>query len=316
MSNLSKKTKKKLGKAKKPFKQASGRAMLTAPSSHDTVNAVAKLATKVMATGGSFGGFKAKKGKLRDRLNAWLESLANPFVSEPVKCPVNFNPMPTLQSTVLRTTSTLKLVCVPGTTIQVCLFPGHTTLVDADEMDGPSYHQNWQIVGGSNYYPVGPITYPDGASVNRAPIPGVVSYIAAAQGGGSLAGVAVDTSQTTPIQNSPISYDTVPPFIGSAKNGYHTRYKMTAMGVRFRNESVTVNSGGEFYTVQPLNTVALSTVNAYSLYPTFRNHGVCSTNEGNVSWIPRIQDLSFYHPGHKMFLRLIPLQLQEFCCGS
>lgn len=299
--NISKKGKKAIKKVvkvveKKQNLSGAGRASVS------TINATAKMASKIMGAGYQFAGLKQSKGKLRDRLSSWLEALADPFGSDPQKCPVNFNPMPTLQTTTMRTTSTLKQSVPTGANLQICLFPGHTALVDADEMDGPSYHQNWQYIGSlAGPAPVGPMQYPDAGAVVRAPIDGVMSTIANTGGGGGgtigTNSVCVDTSvASSTYGSSPIYYDTAVPFTGSSKNGYHTRSKLTAMEVRFLNETPEVNRGGTFYTVQPLNTVAFSSINQYALYPTFKDHGICDEKEGRVSWIPRVQDLAFYHP--------------------
>lgn len=298
--NISKKGKKAVKKVVKVVEKKQNLAGASR-SSVNTINATAKMASKIMGAGYQFPGLKQSKGKLRDRLSSWLEALADPFSSDPQKCPVNFNPMPTLQTTTMRTTCTGKVVVPVGNNYQLCLFPGHTLLVDADEMDGPSYHQCWQIIGAS-YFPVGPMQYPDSVSVNRTPIGGVASWItnAGGGGGGSIGSnsVCLDTSVASATYNSAaLQYDTTVPFTGSPKNGFHTRYKLTAMEIRFNNETPEVNRGGSFYSVQPLNTVAFDAINKYALYPTFYNHGICDEKEGRVSWIPRIQDLSFYHPG-------------------
>lgn len=297
--NISKKGKKAVKKVVKAVekKNLSG----SNKSTVSTINATAKMASKIMGAGYQFAGLKQSKGKMRDRLSNWLEALASPFTSDPQKCPVNFNPMPTLQTTTMRTTWTSKVGLPAANNYQVCLFPGHTLLVDADEMDGPSYHQCWQIVG-PNYFPIGPMQYADSSSVLRFPINGVASTITnVAGGGGGTVGpnsVCLDSSVvSTTYSTQPLYYDTQVPFTGSAKNGYHTRYKLTAMEVRFSNETPEIDRGGNFYTVQPLNTVGFDSINKYALYPTFYDHGICDEKEGRVSWIPRIQDLSFYHPG-------------------
>lgn len=297
--NISKKGKKAIKKVVKRVEQRnlSG----NANGSVASINATAKMASKIMGAGYQFAGLKQSKGKLRGRLSNWLEALADPFSSDPQKCPVNFNPMPTLQTTTMRTTSTTKVVVSSLNNFQLCLYPGHTLPVDADEIDGPSYHHNWQIIG-SLVKPVGPMRYLDAASNSQDPVGGVYSYITNSAGGGGGGimsnSVCTDTSvSTAPYTNLPVYYDTAVPFTGLAKNGYHTRYKLTAMEVRFLNETVEVNRGGTFYTVQPLNTIAFSSINQYAIYPTFRDHGLCDTREGRVSWIPRVQDLSFWHPG-------------------
>lgn len=295
--NISKKGKKAVKKVvKKVEKNLAG----NSNGSVATINATAKMASKIMGAGYQFAGLKQSKGKLRGRLSDWLEALANPFNSDPQKCPVNFNPMPTLQTTTMRTTWTSKLVVGASNNVQIALFPGHTVLVDTDEIDGPSFHQNWQAVG-TSYFPVGPMQYPDASAVNRRPIGGVISGITNAGGGGGgtigTNSVCTDTSvSSATYSNASLFYDVDVPFVGSSKNGYHTRYKLTAMEVRFSNETPEVNRGGSFYSVQPLNTVSFSSINQYALYPTFHDHGICDEREGRVSWIPRVQDLAFYHP--------------------
>ncbi len=299
MSNLP--SKKKIGKkSKKMVKKVIEKASIAGTSnvSAKTVNKVAKMGSKVMGAGYNFAGFTPKKGMLRDRLQNWLEALARPFDMDPQKCPVNFNPMPTLQTTVMRTTVTEKIAINAGQNFQYVLFPGHTAPVDADELDGPSYHQNWQALPAGAVYPVGPMQYADAGSVLRSPIIGVKTWIAGAGGGGTISsGVCQDTSSTGgAYTNQPIVYDVAVPFTGSAKNGYHTRYKLTAMSVKFLNETPEVNRGGNYYSVQPLNSVSFPAINQYALYTTFHDHGLCDQKEGTVSWIPRVQDLSFYHP--------------------
>lgn len=296
--NISKKGKKAVKKVVKVVEKKQGLSG-SGKASVNTINATAKMASKIMGAGYQFPGLKQSKGKLRDRLSNWLESLADPFTSEPQKCPVNFNPMPTLQTTTMRTTVTSK-VAIPATNnYQLCLFPGHTRLVDNDEMDGPSYHQNWQIVG-ANFYPVGPMRYADAGAVVRSPIIGVASHANGAGYGGQIGpnSVNIDTSVASANYSSnPLFYDVAVPFTGSPKDGFHTRFKLTALSIRFLNESPELNRGGTFYSVQPLNSVAFSAINQYALYPTFHDHGICDEKEGRVSWIPRVQDLAFYHPG-------------------
>ena len=247
--NISKKGKKAIKKVVKKVERREHRNLAgNSNGSVATINATAKMASKVMGAGYQFAGLKQSKGKLRGRLSNWLEALADPFSCDPQKCPVNFNPMPTLQTTTMRTTYTAKLVAIASSNAQLALYPGHTALVDSDEMDGPSYHQNWQYVGSlAGVRPVGPMQYPDASAVNQPPIGGVYSVIlnSAGGGGGGIAtnSACVDTSVTTaPYASYPMYYDVAVPFTGSSKNGFHTRYKLTAMEIRFLNETPEVLS--------------------------------------------------------------------------
>lgn len=277
-------------------------------SSSKTTNQLAKVSSQIMKQGYSFGGLTAHKGKLRSRLAAWLAAVGDPFKNPPAKCPVNYNPMPTLQTQVFRTTASGKVQVQSGRNIQWTLFPGHTLAVDADEMDGPSYHMNWQCSNPSgvvNFHPVGPVNVLDGVVTTATNC--IISSVdnTGGKNGGSIGvnSVVTDTSYynaASPAQSSTaVAFDTTLPLTANAKDGGHTRWKLTAMEIRFRNETPEVDRGGEFYSVQPLNTVQFDAIKAYSLFATFRNHGICDVKEGSVKWIPRVQDLAFWHCGPK-----------------
>lgn len=281
---------------------------LAGVSSSKSTNQVAKIASQIMKQGNSFGGLFAHKGKLRSRLADWLAAVGDPFKNPPAKCPVNYNPMPTLQTQVFRTAVTGKVSAAVGRNLQITIFPGHTLAVDNDEMDGPSYHMNWQAVNsgaGVSYYPIGPVVVDD--SGLATPVCATLSSVdnTGGKGGGTIGAnsTVTDTSYfsaAAPAQSTAaLSYDTPLPLIATAKSGAHTRWKLTAAEIRFRNETPEVDSGGEFYSVQPLNTVQYDSIKAYSLFTTFRNHGICRLKEGSVKWIPRVQDLAFWHCGPK-----------------
>ncbi len=232
------------------------------------------------------------KGCLKPRLNRWLQCLSRPFEIEAVKCPVNFNPMPTLQTSLWTTTSTLKVNAPSGQNVQFTLYPGHTLLVDADEMDGPSYHQNWQNVNGV-VRPVAPVQYADASAVIRNGFNAVMSLSPVGTAGVGTNSVVNDTSTSA---STVIEFDNALPLSGTPKDSSHTRYKLVGMGIRFSNETPGLTRGGTFMSVQPLTTNAYANIQFYAKHPTFKDHGLCDEKRGELSWIPRIQDLAFYHP--------------------
>lgn len=238
---------------------------------------------------------------LKPRISDYLSLLAKPFTTETVRCPINFNPMPTPFSMTARSNWLYKGIVAAGANLQVVIFPGHTAPVDADEMDGPSYHSNWQLIGNPSVtVPVGPISYADAGAVQRAGCLGVISTYS--NGTVSTGSVILDTSTNVSL---PIYPDTYLPITGMAKNSSHTRYKMLASGIKFCNETTESTRGGTFYSVQPVlaglplgvSGAAGGAIKDWTKYPTFFDHGLCDEKQGVVSWIPRTQDIAFWHPG-------------------
>lgn len=233
---------------------------------------------------------------LKPRLSDWLDLLADPWKLESPKCPITYNPMPTTSSMVARSTFINKFTVPAGSNLQIVILPGHTTPVDSDEMDGPSFHSNWQIIGNpASTNPVGPVPYVDAFSVLKPGVLGVSSIYAS----GTLTSGSVITDTST-AASSAIFQDSALPIVGLSKEGGHTRYRMLASGIKFANETVEMNRGGTFYSVQPTLATLPGLGNAikdWAKFPTFYDHGLCDEKQGVVTWIPRLQDLAFYHPG-------------------
>jgi hypothetical protein len=255
---------------------------------------------------------KSVKGsnKLLPRLERYLASLARPFDTEVVKCPVNYNPVPTFITTLARMTKTTQMLTVyDGTTTELDLFPGHASIVENQNpsgapvlqtesaMDGVAYHAAPQWIGPSGGVPfgglfcIGPIgstdltrTYPPafGMSTDHLPIVGGVAASATSSvvppAGGAIYPAIADT---------PLPY--------SASTGAaHARWKLVSMGVRIINVTQELNRGGSVITCQPVNPQNFPTIAEFSINPTWRDHGPCD-KAIEVSWIPRAEDMAFWH---------------------
>lgn len=230
-------------------------------------------------------------------LARWGRILSQPFLHEGEFCPVSYNPAPSFIQTTARTTSTDMSGSVAMTsTTQFAFYPGHGSsqgISTAEtEMDAVSYHakdQNVNTGGSLQRCVVGPMSKTDGAAT-RVPIIGVKIP-------GITTGLTYwDTSANTAV---PVAWDVALPYVSvsgtTSTGGHHSRWQLVAMGIRFTQTTPEFARGGTFLTVQP-NTVYLGTngdaQSTLEKFPTFKDHGP----EGfEISWIPRAQDLAFWH---------------------
>lgn len=232
-------------------------------------------------------------------LGKWSRILSRPFEFEGFFCPVSYNPAPSfIQSTARTTVTNLNLGVGPNSTTQIAFWPGHNIMAgDASQtggfeapMDAVAYHSRDIFIGGAtpaNIYVVGPMTKTDAISTKTAAI-GVL------WGGLGLASTYGTTNSGASL---PLTWDVSLPYVADGtKGGHHTRWQMVAMGLRIRNISPEIYRGGNVVTVQPNNNYLIPNAGnqaTLEIFPTFYDHGVCEYAE--VSWIPRAQDLAFWH---------------------
>lgn len=229
----------------------------------------------------------------------WARLLANPSLP-PVKCPFNFNPVPSMMSFVATTSCTRQsaFTSAAGGGLQMTVFPGHgiidtmtlfettgtiqSTLSDFDEV---AYHYAFQSDGGAAITCHGPCNYIDTSGTTRPCI--AFWYQTTASGS-----TAPNTSGAAPV-----GWDAPLPIIGDVRQQGHLRIKLVSMSVEVINVTPELNRGGSIVTVQPASVSAMpASVNALNINPSFYDHG---PERAKVTWIPRLRDLAYWHPSKK-----------------
>lgn len=235
----------------------------------------------------------------------WLKSLEYPSrYPEPI-CPVGFNPVPSLFKTTARTYKTmLSFSVAAGTQTNIFLYPGHGTNrflfsgtpgggdVVPSPMDGVSYHGNFQSIN-SVLYSVGPFQVYSGVT----PIGGCMQANAAV---GSIASGSTDLASYSPLgYDKPLPYSTASNN-DTAAHGGHARWQQTSARIKVVNTTPVQSRGGSVITVMPMNGGQIAdsagAVAQMASNPSFFDHGPSMKADGEgVSWLPRPQDIAFWH---------------------
>lgn len=259
---------------------------------HDATNAPRK-AQKKKGKKAQEGSQHVTKGRisippadiLNLRLQSYLAQLADPWKYQGIKCPVNYNPVPSFMTTPAHTTSTFMVAVAADRQRQIVLFPGHGYATSADSMDGVSYHCTTQNIGGTTYS-IGPIT--------TGGFPPAIGFIGT---DAIYSGTIPDATLSSTANYLPITIDVPLPYTGSIGNGLHTRWKLLSMGIEVQNTTAVVNRGGTIMHVMP-NTNVISSgafLADFGAQPTFRVSDEANSRPYKLSWIPRAEDLSFWH---------------------
>jgi hypothetical protein len=215
---------------------------------------------------------------LAPRLDAYFRSLADPW-AVPVKCPVNFNPVPSYMTSLARVTHTSSQLVVAASSTQLDLFPGHNAA--GDEMDGVSYHTHPQAIGTVSTFIVGPVG--DGA---RTPTIGVVTQQLGLNASQDLSNTAFST---------PLAPNAQLPYNAANNNGGHTRWKLVSMGIDIENVTQLDQRSGYVAFVQPSSEFSGVTRAAYEVFSTYKESTKANTGTLRITWIPRPQDIAFWH---------------------
>lgn len=251
--------------------------------------------TPVAVVAGSGQRGKIKKSQagrkvLKAPLADWSRLLADPFDSPFAKCPVNYNPVPTPRTTPLRLTSNSSVVVTNGQSCHMVLFPGHggewlpnsLSSSQAGAMDGVSYHGSQQMIDVTKYA-VGPLF-----------VNGVAPCI-----GYYVSGLVLGSVSNSNVAGAnPISYDVDAPYAAVTTVKGHSRWKLVAMGIRIMNVTQRELRDGTIVVVQPSTKTAVGDQREYASDPTFRITRSADTSMLTVTWIPRPEDLAYWHiPG-------------------
>lgn len=229
-----------------------------------------------------------KRGpSLVPRLERWLKLLARPFATPICKCPINYNPVPSFMTSLARTTVTnANLVVTAGQCSQYAIFGGHGLSSETASMDGVAYHARQQTIGAATNYSIGPM----GLTGLTTPAIGVHSY-------GLAVGAARANGNT--VQDLPLTYDVALPYLATASESGHSRWKLIAMGARFENMTAMNYRAGNIVTVQPSNkgSFGVDPTNqaTQASNPSFTISEDANSGTFEVSWIPRPEDLGFWH---------------------
>lgn len=223
--------------------------------------------------------------KLQPRLARWFDALANPWGGEGVRCPVNYNPVPTMMASTARTTVT-KLIQVPATTsFQYDMFPGHGSATETDSMDGVAYHGAPLTVNATNFS-IGPVNDGTHTATNVVQTTALNSD----PSNGTSASMALNTAAS-----SALTYDVGLPYTAQAGKPYHTRWKLSSMGVKIANVTPELSRGGAVFSVQPSTPFSSTTISDHERFPTFQTSSRANEGTLTLSWIPRPEDLAFWH---------------------
>lgn len=223
----------------------------------------------------------AVEGMLPNAVASYAASLSEPWENTGVRVPYHVNNLPTTDSMTAKTTANFNTTVALNTRTQITLFPGHGESYAAEAVDLVSAHSIPQRVGVTDYI-VGPVDHTAPyTAICGAVTPGLVTT-----------GVGSSTS-TTPAGTLPIAYDVSLPFVSNSAAGHHTRWRLVSMGVKIINLTPDLDIGGSITSVQP-NTLFVS--DDISDYAKFNSFQICEAKEDFVvTWIPRGQDVSFWH---------------------
>lgn len=221
---------------------------------------------------------------MHPRLGNYVRLLARPFDAEPARCPVNYNPVPSIGILPAITTHSGAYSVAAGTTSQFCLFTGGTRSLS---MDGPSYHSA--------------VLARTASGINFAPAPVLSS-------GGTECGAGIETVGLTvgavahlcnTANDYGVFWDRALPFQGNSTiGGEHLRWKCVAVGVRIENETPVSLRGGDVTSAMPnshISPAEFATQNKFNQFGTFRVHTEANRGMLEISWIPRPEFLAFWH---------------------
>lgn len=279
-----KKSEKPKPASKKAKSGSSQRKKPTDRPSNDPARKDAKQSTKLIKQANKENQQKLK-GMDVNPLSNYLKTLGDPFKCPATKSPVNYNPVPSIISSVATTSHLMDFTVAAGMARELVLFPGHNMLIlddDArDNMDAVSYHASYLNVAGTSYN-VGPI------GTNTVAL-------------NTIGVLGLDTSPTAyvPLNNTstvgilPIPNATPLPYTGFEGKGSHSRWKLNSMGLRIVNTTPELYRGGNVQTVQPTSQGVPAAFSNLALNPTFKIWDTVKPIQ--VSWIPRLQDLAYWH---------------------
>ncbi len=216
---------------------------------------------------------------LAPRLRSYFDSLARPWDTA-VKCPVNFNPVPSYLTSLARVTASATLAVTSNTSTQIDLFPGHAGT--GDEMDGVAYHSHSQAWGGAGTVSVvGPV----GDGTRSAAIGFYTT---------GLPITAAATSSNVATCN-PLVPATALPYVARDNDPAHTRWKLVSMGIRIENITSIQTRGGIVRWCQPSSEFVANTVAAHEVFETYDESSKANTGTLEITWVPRPADVAFWH---------------------
>jgi len=245
----------------------------------------------------------AKHCKLTQRLQQYVDSLANPWAGTGSRNPINYNPVPTMMTSCATTTNTLTdLAVATGTTTEITLFAGHGVQSQVYAMDGTAYHAQQQGMGtgGTTPYTIGPVPVYDSITTQTLqPTNGVITS------GLTLGNYAPSSTSifSLPLNNTiGGGYDQALPYTGVAGQMGHTRWKLVSMGFRIICTTPLVYRGGDIAYVQPsqsdnpyYDTSVNQTQVQFADYPSYTITQAENLGELKISWIPKPEDCAFWH---------------------
>lgn len=279
----------------------------TAKNAPRLANENAKLAratrTKVPLEGQSqrMGSSQVSKRRLKSSfhpdIDAYFRTLADPWKNTGVRCPVNYNPVPSFVTQFARTTCTRTQVSVAfGTSSNINLFPGHSMMysgtaagsnsiadsIPITDFDEVAYHSPVQNIGGGAY-----IAGPMNAVVDSgtSTVTGVAGFI--------TSGLTPGYVSNTSAASTALEWDQVLPYISNPSSG-HSRWKLVSMGIRIENVTPELARGGSIQSYQPVNNVNQITgpIQSYAQIPTYKDWGTAGCE---ITWIPRMRDVAYWH---------------------
>lgn len=236
---------------------------------------------------------------LHPKLEKYFASVSNPWGVTGVRCPVNYNVVPSFVTQYARTTSVVSQHPLAANQSQtLVLYPGHnnlytpgvvvgaTGLQPLSDFDEVAYHEQL-IQLGAGYRVVGPMNTVDSTAVTRVPCIGVLI---------NQLGVSGQVGGPFTAASIPLDYGQALPYLSNANTSGHSRWRLVSMGVVVKNTTPELTRGGALITFQPINNSldldVAAAIGSYMKLPTWKDHG---PDELRVSWIPRMRDLAFWH---------------------
>lgn len=155
----------------------------------------------------------------------WLETVERPFANAAVRCPVQKNTIETNRTTVGRTLYTGRWDLIAGNKLDLVIFPGHgkmptsiSSVPGKYNMDPTSFHAKIQYLNTGSYN-IGPMTNDQG-------------HVDAIGGYQILSAATTGFSTNASTLDGPISTKTPLPYTSKGSDGGHTRWRMTALGIK------------------------------------------------------------------------------------
>jgi len=199
-----------------------------------------------------------------------------------VKCPVNFNNAPSMNTMVATTISQGQVTVNTNQSFQIAMFAGNVGQVVTRPGDAEAFHTSLVNIGGVNYSP-GPLPYSDGVTTT---VGSLGTMVLLASGAATLITSTGGTANLAVANPLPIT-------AGGKYN--HVRWELVGAGIRLLNVTPDATRGGSVVYCHPTTSVQdFTTQREFSRFDSYTITDANSTTL-EIAWAPRPMDLAFWH---------------------